>query len=206
MDPLVAGSDRGSRRRILNRARPTPVYASVFDRLETGERIHMEDFAQVFGVYPEDKYAQAAYRNIAQVIWRETGEAGISEFIRRLVFNALIGNADMHLKNWSLLYRDGLNATLAPAYDFVSTIAYLPDDKAALKVARSKLWSDFDGEELRALAHKAGLPETFVLETASQTVMAFREAWVRERANLPISGGVAEAVEHQLKSIPLAQA
>jgi serine/threonine-protein kinase HipA len=108
-----------------------------FDRLETGERLHIEDFAQVFGVYPEEKYDRASYRNIAQVIWRETGEAGLAEFIRRLVFNALIGNADMHLKNWSLLYRDGLNPTLAPAYDFVSTIAYIPDEKAALKVVRS---------------------------------------------------------------------
>ncbi len=84
-----------------------------FDRLETGERVQMEDFAQVFGLYPEDKYERASYRSIAGVIWRETGERGLTEFVRRLVFSALIGNADMHLKNWSLLYRDGINATLA---------------------------------------------------------------------------------------------
>lgn len=177
-----------------------------FDRLETGERLHMEDFAQVFGVYPEHKYERASYRNIAQVIWRETGEAGIVEFIRRAVFNALIGNADMHLKNWSLLYRDGLNPTLAPAYDFVSTTAYIPDDKAALKVSRSKFWTDFDAGELTSLARKAGLPETIVLDTAAQTVAAFREAWSRERAHLPISREVAEAVENQLRIVPLANA
>ena len=54
------------------------------------------------------------------------------EFLRRFVFNALIGNADMHLKNWSLIYPDRRAAMLAPAYDFVSTIAYLPDDRLAL--------------------------------------------------------------------------
>lgn len=176
-----------------------------FDRLETGERIHMEDFAQVFGVYPEEKYERASYKNIAQVVWRETGEAGIVEFIRRIVFNALIGNADMHLKNWSLLYGDGLNATLAPAYDFVSTMAYIPDDKAALKVVRSKFWTDFDREELVTLARRAGLPEAIVLETAIQTVAAFRAAWASERAHLPVSKDVGEVVEKQLKVIPLAQ-
>jgi serine/threonine-protein kinase HipA len=175
-----------------------------FDRLETGERLHIEDFAQVFGVYPENKYGRASYRNIAQVIWREIGEPGLVEFIRRLVFTFLVGNADMHLKNWSLLYRDGLNANLAPAYDFVATTAYLPDEKAALKVVRSKAWVDLDEGELRDLAARAGLPEVVVMQTAAETVMRFREAWERERGHLPVAPEVTEAVEHQLKIVPLA--
>jgi serine/threonine-protein kinase HipA len=71
-----------------------------FDRTEDGGAVHTEDFAQVFGVYPERKYERASYRNIAEVLWAETGEEGVAEFIRRLVFNVLIGNADMHLKNF----------------------------------------------------------------------------------------------------------
>lgn len=176
-----------------------------FDRLETGERIHMEDFAQVFGLYPEDKYEKASYRSIAGVIWREIGEVDLVEFVRRLVFSALIGNADMHLKNWSLLYRDGVNATLAPAYDFVATQAYIPDDKAALKVARSKRWADFGREELVVMSRKAGLPEELVLRSAAETVSAFREAWRKERDGLPLDQAAMEMVEAQLKIVPLAQ-
>lgn len=89
-----------------------------FDRSEKGD-IHIEDFAQVFGVYPEKKYQNARYRNILEVIASEIGERGVTEFIRRLVFNVLIGNGDMHLKNWSLIYKNKKNAELAPAYDFV---------------------------------------------------------------------------------------
>ncbi|MBS1830704.1 MAG: type II toxin-antitoxin system HipA family toxin [Acidobacteria bacterium] len=74
-----------------------------FDRSPGGGRIHMEDFAQVFGLYPENKYKSVSYANIARVLWVETGEQGAYEFIRRLTFSVLIGNADMHLKNWSLL-------------------------------------------------------------------------------------------------------
>ena len=77
-----------------------------FDRGADGERIHMEDFAQVFGQFPDDKYEHRSYANIASVLWAETGQEETYEFVRRLVFSILIGNADMHLKNWSLLYPD----------------------------------------------------------------------------------------------------
>jgi serine/threonine-protein kinase HipA len=175
-----------------------------FDRPEAGEKVHIEDFAQVFAVDPDDKYERASYRNIAQVVWRETGEAGLVEFVRRLVFNALIGNADMHLKNWSLIYRDGVTPELAPAYDFVSTIAYIPDDKSALKVVSSKRWSDFDRSELSKMAAKAGLPERVVLMTALETVDRFRTAWANERKHLPMHDDVREAIELQLGRVPLA--
>jgi serine/threonine-protein kinase HipA len=177
---------------------------SRFDRPYGKERLHMEDFAQVFALYPAEKYTRASYRNIAEVIWRETGEAGVVEFIRRLVFNALIGNADMHVKNWSLLYRDGINATLAPAYDFVATTAYLPDENAAMKVVRTRRWADFSRDELANLAGKAGLPETIVLRTATDTVAAFRETWSKEKAHLPLPRNVPEAIEQQLSIVPLA--
>jgi len=71
-----------------------------FDRGVGGQRIHIEDFAQVFGLYPHDKYHHRSYANIAGVLWAETGERGTYEFVRRLAFSVLIGNADMHLKNW----------------------------------------------------------------------------------------------------------
>ena len=45
-----------------------------FDRGPGGQRIHMEDFAQVFGVFPDDKYAGHSYGNIASVLWAESGD------------------------------------------------------------------------------------------------------------------------------------
>ena len=84
-----------------------------FDRSPEG-RIHVEDFAQVLGLYPERKYERASYRNIAQALWIRSGEEAIVEFMRRLIFTVLIGNADMHLKNWSLIYPDQVTPNLAP--------------------------------------------------------------------------------------------
>lgn len=173
-----------------------------FDRAGD-QAVHIEDFAQVFGVYPQDKYKKASMRNIAQVIGIEGQDEDIAEFTRRLVFNTLIGNADMHLKNWSVIYKDKRTASIAPAYDFVSTIPYIPDDSASLKVSRSKKFSDFTLDELSHLAAKAMLPEKLVLDTAKQTVAGFHEIWAKEKAHLPLTKSMIEAIETHLLSIPL---
>ncbi|WP_191601849.1 type II toxin-antitoxin system HipA family toxin [Marinomonas algicola] len=173
-----------------------------FDRAGD-QAVHIEDFAQVFGVYPQDKYKKASMRNIAQVIGIEGQDKDIAEFTRRLVFNTLIGNADMHLKNWSVIYKDKRTASIAPAYDFVSTIPYIPDDSASLKVSRSKKFSDFTLDELSHLAAKAMLPEKLVLDTAKQTVAGFHEIWAKEKAHLPLAKSMIEAIDTHLRNIPL---
>ncbi len=137
-----------------------------FDRPRPGERVHIEDFAQVFGVYPENKYKKASYGSIARVLWLEAGEEAITEYTRRLVFNVLIGNADAHLKNWSLMYPDRRTPKLAPAYDLVATVPYLPADRLALSLGDTKEFADIDLNRFRRFAEKAGLPTRIVLKAA----------------------------------------
>ena len=175
-----------------------------FDRLPDGSLVHTEDFAQVFDIYPRDKYKKATSRNIAQVIAAEGKESDYVEFIRRLTFNTLIGNADMHLKNWSLVYPDRRSAAIAPAYDFVSTIPYISDEEAALKFSRTKRFDEFNEDELSHLAAKALMPEKLVLDTAKETVELFRQHWKEEKSNLPMFTNVVEAIEAQLKKVPIA--
>jgi serine/threonine-protein kinase HipA len=100
-----------------------------FDRGPGGQRIHSEDFGQVFRLYPDDRYGKASSENIGRVLWAEAGMNSSLEFVRRLAFMVLTGNADMHVKNWSVRYLDGHAAELAPAYDLISTVVYLPSDK-----------------------------------------------------------------------------
>lgn len=174
-----------------------------FDRLDNGQRIHIEDFAQVFGVYPENKYDKASYRSLARVIAAESSVSDIAEFIRRATFNVLIGNGDMHLKNWSLIYHDQRHASLAPAYDFVSTIAYLPGEKSALTFSRSKAFTDYTLDELEHLAAKAALPRKLVIETAKETVTLFMQRWAEEKAHLPMNGDVRKAIDAHLATLPI---
>lgn len=173
-----------------------------FDRGADNARTHLEDFAQIFSVFPERKYEKANYRNLAEVIWTEIGAPGMTEFVRRLVFNALIGNADMHLKNWSLIYPDGRTPALAPAYDFVSTIAYIEDEKMALNLAptSTKRFADLDLEAFRRFANKIGAPEKIITDAVDETRTRFDEAWKREKDALPLTRGVIGAIEkHRAK-------
>jgi serine/threonine-protein kinase HipA len=175
-----------------------------FDRSPEG-RIHIEDFAQVLGLYPERKYERASYRNIAQALWIRSGEEAIVEFIRRLIFTVLIGNADMHLKNWSLIYPDQIAPNLAPAYDLVSTIAFMPDDKLALTFGRSKAWEAINTDEIRYFAGKAELPETILVETAKETVQKFLEVWGRNQNQLALTSEMIQVVEQHIAKVPLVE-
>lgn len=173
-----------------------------FDRAADGRRVHIEDFAQVFGIYPQRKHERASYRTIAEVLWRQTGQTGLVEFVRRLMFNVLIGNGDMHLKNWSLIYPDARKASLAPAYDFVSTIAYIPHDRLALTVADSKHFSSITVEQLERFATKAGVPVKLVVDTTKDTVARFAEAW-RNSADIPLEDQLRRSIEQHLDTLPL---
>ena len=201
---LISVDDIGNLPEDIGRLSGQALAVKRFDRSDDGSAVHIEDFAQVFGVYPEDKYKKASARNIAGVIGAECGEGDIAELIRRLTFNTLIGNADMHLKNWSLIYPDGRNAALAPAYDFVSTIAYIKDNEAALKFSRTKRFDRYSEDELSHLAAKALLPEKLVLDAARETVALFLQHWSAEKTSLPLSSDAIKAIENHLKTVPLA--
>jgi serine/threonine-protein kinase HipA len=175
-----------------------------FDRADDGTPIHTEDFAQVLGVYPEHKYQHASLSDIAKVIGREAQQQDVEQFIRRLVFNILIGNADMHLKDWSLIYKDQVTPSIAPAYGFISTISYAPSDNAALNISRSSQFSDCTLDELSHLATSANLPEKWLLDIAQQTVFEFHDVWQCEKHNFPVSEQMIEAIERHLHKVPLA--
>jgi serine/threonine-protein kinase HipA len=176
-----------------------------FDRLGGDQAVHIEDFAQIFGIYPADKYKKASAVNIVKVLATEGDDDDVREFVRRLTFNTLIGNADMHLKNWSVYYPDRRTARIAPAYDFVSTIAYpgLDDEEAALKFSRTKRFDAFGRDELEHLAGRAGLPGNMVIEAAKETAERFQDVWRTEQKNLPLHQNVIEAIERQLTRVPL---
>ena len=119
-----------------------------------------------------------------------------------LVFNALIGNADMHLKNWSLIYPDRRRAALAPAYDFVSTVAYLSDDSLALSLVDSKQFSSITMGQFERFAAKARLPTKLTLDTVQQTMARFADVW-RAIGSDFVEPRVREAIDRHLESVPL---
>ncbi len=185
------------------RTGPGPALAvRRFDRSDDGVRVHIEDFAQVLGAYPEQKYLAAGYREIAEVIGREIGDDAVIEFVQRLVFCALIGNGDAHLKNWSLIYPDGRNPQLAPAYDLVSTIAYADDDRMALRwLGGARRFTDLSEDLLARLASGARLPQRLVVRAGCELVERFLAVWERDREDLDVPPEAVAAIERNLDQV-----
>lgn len=111
----------------------TPYYLiERYDRQLTSagelKRLHQEDFCQALGILPEFKYEREGGPTIAQSLtllqqYSERPAADRLAFLRRVIFNYLIGNADAHGKNFSLLYTSK-EPILAPAYDLLCTAIY----------------------------------------------------------------------------------
>jgi serine/threonine-protein kinase HipA len=99
------------------------------------------------GEFPDEKYDHVNYRQIARALGIETGEADVADY-SKVVFRTLIGNTDMHLKNWSLAYPDQRTPVLSPAYDLLSTIPFIADDKMALNYSRTKKMAEFSKDVL----------------------------------------------------------
>lgn len=103
-----------------------------YDRVKASDgrivRLHQEDFCQILGILPENKYPEyggPGASDIIRVISSTTQAARNARlFTSMLFFNYLIGAPDAHAKNFSLLLGTGRNALLAPLYDVASGLAY----------------------------------------------------------------------------------
>jgi serine/threonine-protein kinase HipA len=174
-----------------------------FDRTDDGKRIHIEDFAQVYSVFPEQKYEGVSFTNIAGMIWTLTGEEGLRDFIRRLSYTILTGNGDMHLKNWSFMYRDGRRPALAPAYDMVSTVPYIPHDRLALTIVDTKDMKRCNLALFEKLAEKAGLPKKLVLDAVQETAESTREAWKNNKAHYALPSDMKKVIDGHMSELRL---
>lgn len=153
----------------------TALIVTRFDRTETGEKLRLEDFAQILckprGRDYSGKY-NASYEDIADAIkhYSVRPEIDLARFFRRLVVFALIGNNDAHLKNFSLLETpEGLR--LSPVYDVVNAVMYANkgyDQQLALSIDGKKV--PFEGVTRSLLSNfgrSIGLPERAVGEIFS---------------------------------------
>jgi serine/threonine-protein kinase HipA len=92
------------------------------DRTRRG-KLHMEDMCQLSERLTEDKY-KGSHEQIAKLLLKYSSNPllDVSSFYELVLFCFFTGNADMHLKNFSLLEREGLGMVLSPAYDLVPTV------------------------------------------------------------------------------------
>ena len=96
----------------------------------------MEDMCQLTERLTEHKY-NASYEQIAKALLKYSTNPGLDtvNFAEILLFSFLTGKADMHLKNFSLLYDSQNGPVLSPAYDMLSTVLVNPKDDEDLALS-----------------------------------------------------------------------
>jgi serine/threonine-protein kinase HipA len=99
------------------------------DRTKKG-KLAMEDMCQLTERLTEDKY-HGSYEQIGKSLLKYSSTPGLDvvNFFELVLFSFITGNADMHLKNFSLLEQPGLGMILSPAYDLVNTTLVNPADE-----------------------------------------------------------------------------
>lgn len=159
-----------------------------FDR-QDGERIHMEDFAQILVKYPQDKYRSANYQQIGKILYNyaEDGLGDVQQLARRLLVNILLANGDAHLKNWSVIYPDTVTPILSPAYDIVTTRVYMGDEREfALNLGKGKDWYGASMAQFEYWAVKADIPWRAIRPHLLDTMEKARNLWPDALKDLPM--------------------
>ena len=121
-------------------------------------KLHMEDMCQLTERLSEDKY-QGSYEQIAKVLTKFSVNPGLDvvNFFEIVLFSFLTGNADMHLKNFSLIHQPQTGPLLSPAYDLIATALVNPADNEELaltlngkkkKIKRSDFTAAFNSLKL----------------------------------------------------------
>ncbi len=96
-------------------------------------KIHMEDMCQLTERLTEQKY-QGSHEQIAKAIFKYSANPGLdaTNFFEQVLFSFLTGNADMHLKNFSLIDNSDMGYILSPAYDMVASALVVVGDTEEL--------------------------------------------------------------------------
>jgi serine/threonine-protein kinase HipA len=128
----------------------------------TVKRIAQEDACQLLNRWPADKY-RVSFNDVANRLLEvvSSREASIMDLVEQIAFSWIIGNGDMHAKNYSVQWlKEERLVVPTPVYDLVSTIPYPLDQHMALKLDGRD--ANLRGRFLLGFASRFGVPESMV--------------------------------------------
>jgi serine/threonine-protein kinase HipA len=176
-----------------------------YDRIRTGDavhRIHQEDFCQALGFLPELKYESEGGPGVeaCATLLREHSAApavDLLAFLDALIFNLLIGNADAHSKNYSLLLGGERSPRLAPLYDLISTRVYGRrfGRKMAMKYGGEYRFDRIRGRHLDRLAAELGIAPSEIRVRVNDLQYDVAGACTAARSRLPTAWQNADVID-----------
>ncbi len=147
-----------------------------FDRTSKG-KLHVEDFAQLLEVLTERKYSGSVER-VGKGILKFSSFPGndLINLFELVLFSYLVGNSDMHLKNYSLLRDEHDDIKLSPAYDLLSTKILLPEDKEEYAITINGKKSNLTRKDFDKLADNFHIASKSLAAIYKKFTNAY-EAW-----------------------------
>ncbi len=144
------------------------------------EMLAMEDFCQLDLRLTEDKY-RGSYERCAKIIAMHSSRIGIdmAEFFIRLVFSFIVGNSDMHLKNFSLIETaEGSGEyVLSPAYDLLPVNANMPADKEQFALPMNGKKTNIRKKDFLVFADECGITRT-TAEKLIENLVTLAPKWL----------------------------
>ena len=151
--------------------------------LKVPYRLHQEDLAQALGIPAADKYERPGEHHLKRIfeLLRRCSGNPIEDQLKLwdiLVFDYLIGNADNHIKNLSLLYSKDLRTIrLAPAYDILSTCIYEESTRnLAFSLAGHYAIDEIDRSVFKEAAAEAGFSGRLAMRHFDNLLNRFEKA------------------------------
>lgn len=173
-------------------------------------RIHQEDFCQALGVPPETKYASEGgptLKDCFGLLRRVAARPAVDvlKLLDAVIFNVIVGNADAHGKNFSILY-EAEGPRLAPLYDLLATVAY-PElsPKFAMKIGKRATLAELDARGWAAFAADTGLGLPFIRRRVGE-ICERVTATAKEVAGTLASPGLDEAALDRFADLALDRA
>lgn len=142
------------------------------DRTKKGVKIAMEDMCQLSERLTEDKY-KGSYERIAKLIRKHSSAPllDVINFWEVVLFSWLTGNADMHLKNFSL-FRPSDDYMLTPAYDLLSTALAMPEDDEELALTLNGKKKRIKREDFEKAMRDSGMDEKAIINLFNRFLKA----------------------------------
>ena len=147
------------------------------DRTVNGEKIPMEDMCQLTERLTEHKY-KGSYEQIAKAIQRFSSvpKLDMVNYWEQVVFSWITGNADMHLKNFSLYSKEQGKYVLTPAYDMLSTALVMTEDTEELALTLNGKKRKIKKDDFVASMQFSGL-EDKIIENIFNKFMKAKDKW-----------------------------
>ena len=148
------------------------------DRTAKGEKLAMEDMCQLTERLTEHKY-KGSYEQMAKAIQRFSSvpKLDMVNYWEQVVFSWITGNADMHLKNFSLYSKEQGGYMLTPAYDMLSTTLVMPEDTEELALTLNGKKRKLKKADFVTAMQASGL-EYKVIENIFNKYLRARDKWL----------------------------